>query len=406
MDNRIGSKSITYLLYLLLFMFSFGVGNFEKYFLLVIFGIYLYIVFYCAKGHLCIYRKSPVVPLAFWGLLYLLMFSLDGNDVISGLFYYLVGPVLFWLIGRDISTENDEKANLGIILMVSTGLLLHGIVNIGASISGGYFKYNAEYILDVWSGRTVSRTIVGMYMTPFVCAAIPLVFLWEKTLNIFIRIGLVIGVVIALASTVYVGNRSLLIITAVSLLFSVLYGMKVSRQKAKTLIGIILGVFLVSIVVISSLDEISNFVANSFLGKRNVSFLDDGRWSAYRYVFTNFFDYIFGWISSRTGVAGVGLAWAHNIWIDVFIYAGIIPALIFLVFSIKVLANNMKILKRNSFWGSSRLIALIMTIGVFLNWAVEPVLDANPYFFALCCFVFGAFEKWCKVSNPMSRKGH
>lgn len=398
MDNKIESKWLTRILYILLFLFSLGFGNYERYLMAAVLLIYIFVVFR-SGGRLSVYKRSPVVPLALWGSIYFAFYVLEGNDFMTGLFYYFIGPVLFWFVGRDIASEKDENTNLYLVLAVCSGLLIHGILNISTSITGEYFLYNAEYIHDYWSGRMVSRTIVGMYMTPFVCAAIPIIFLWDRGVKLVIKFLLLIGTLIALGLSIYVGNRSLLVIAILILIFSILFGMRVSKNKMRTFIGIIFGLFLLVIVLSGSVIDIGGYINNSFLSRRNTNLFEDGRWAAYSYVFDHFFDFIFGWISSRGGVSSVGLDWAHNIWIDIYIYSGIIPVLLFIAFSIGSFRNGLQLVRNTNISSSLRLISIIVLIGIFLNWAVEPVLVANPYYFALCCFMFGSFEKWEQLSK-------
>ena len=396
LNNKIESIWLTRILYVLLFMFALGFGNYERYILAVVLLIYLYVVFR-SGGRLSIYKRSPVAPLALWGIMYFAFYALEGNDFITGLFYYFICPVLFWFVGRDIASEKDDKTNPYLVLALCGGLLIHGILNISTSIKGGYFLYNAEYIHDYWSGRMVSRTIVGMYMTPFVCASIPIVFLWDKAIKLNIKLLLLSGTIVALGLSIYVGNRSLIAIAVLVLAFSAFYGLKVSRHKGRFFLAISIGVLLIAFLLSNSFFSIDEFIDNSFLARRNLNLLQDGRWKAYTYVFNHFFDFIFGWISSKGGVSSIGLNWAHNIWIDIYIYSGIVPALVFVVFSIRTFCNSLKYVRCNNAPSSLRLISIIVLIGIFLNWAVEPVLSANPYYFALCCLFFGVFENWAQT---------
>ena len=398
MDNKIESKWLTRILYLLIFLFALGFGNFERYIHAVVFLIYVYVVFR-SGGRLSIYKGSPVAPLALWGVIYFAFYALEGNDFLTGLFYYFIGPVLFWLVGRDIASEKNENTNLYLVLAVCSGLLIHGILNISTSISGGYFLNNAEYIHDYWSGRMASRTIVGMYMTPFVCVAIPIVFLWDKGVKTIVKVLLFAGTIVALGLSIYVGNRALLVIAVLVLMFSVFYGMRVSKNKLRSLLAIIFGLFLILIILSGNVINVEGFIENSFLGRRSTNLLQDGRWAVYAHVFKHFFDFTFGWVSNNGGIQSVGLEWAHNIWIDIYIYSGLLPAVAFLIFSVKSFRNSISIVKNYKISTSLRMISIITLIGIFLNWAVEPVLIANPYYFVICCFVFGSFEKWERLAK-------
>ena len=214
MNNQIESKWLTRVLYVLLFLFSLGFGNYEKYIMATVLLIYILVVFR-SGGEISVYQKSPVVPLALWGALYFVFFAIEGNDFVTGLFYYFIGPVLFWLVGRDIASEDDETSNLHLVLALCGGPLIHGILNVTTSITGGYFLYSAEQIRDYWSGSMISRTLVGMYMTPFVCASIPILLLWDKDIGLIIKLLLLLGTIVALGFSIYVGNRTLLTIAVI-----------------------------------------------------------------------------------------------------------------------------------------------------------------------------------------------
>lgn len=379
-----------YLMSILLFLFGLGVGNLEKIFIL---GFFVIVFWNHTKYYnYLIKRRSQLIPLALWGFFFSIMFVLEGGDIAGNLVYYLVAPSIMCVYGHDLISEDAAESDfLWYAYMVSLGFFLHAVISVVLSVKGGVFQYNAEYIKDVWTGRMISRTIMGMYMVPIVCVSIPMLFRVEGKRLLLQKLLAVTVVVSALVTSIYVGNRALLIISGILLVMSFVVALLFTKKKIRLLGVGLLFLLVVTILIGSNVVNLELFVGKSFLAKRSMDIKSDGRFEVYKLVIRNFDNYLFGWMSSGGYIEGTSLKWAHNVWVDIFIYGGVIPFVLFFNYSLRVIRDTITVSKNRFLKTTTKVTVIALLIGIFLNWAIEPVLQSNPYFLSACCMIFGMY---------------
>ena len=145
--------------------------------------------------------------------------------------------------------------------------------------------------------------------------------------------------------------------------------------------------------LVSNTLNLSNFIENSFLAKRSMNIISDGRFDAYKVVFQHFDNYLFGWMSSGDHIEGTSLKWAHNVWLDIFVFSGIVPLFLFLMYSFRVIRDTIAVLRNDFLKTNTKVTVAALVIGIFLNWGIEPVLQSNPYFLSACCMIFGMYAR-------------
>lgn len=379
-----------YLISILLFLFGLGIGNLEKIFILCFFVIVLWN--HIKYHNFLVKRKSQVIPLVLWGVFFSAMFVLEGEDIAGNIVYYLIAPSIMCIYGYDLIREDTAESDfLWYAYMVSLGFFLHTVISVVLSAKGGVFQYNAEYIEDVWTGRMISRTIMGMYMVPMVCVSIPMLFRVEGKKLLLQKLLAVTVVVSALITSIYVGNRALLIISGILLAISFVVALRFTKKKIRLLGFGLVFLLVVTILVGSNVVSLELFVRKSFLAKRSMDIKSDGRFEVYKLVLRNFDNYLFGWMSSGGYIKGTSLKWAHNVWVDIFVYGGIIPFVLFFNYSLRVIRDTIAVSKNKFLKMTTKVTVIALLIGVFLNWAIEPVLQSNPYFLSACCMIFGMY---------------
>lgn len=392
--KRNKTKEVLFLI--IMFLFAFGIGNAEKLFV-GFFAVYFALKI-ISKRFIQIKSKGQVLPLALWGMLYSLMSMIEGNDYITTIVYYFIAPVVLCALGYEFFFEECSEDSFNkYIFVISFGFFLHAVLSIINSINAGLFKYNAEYIQDFWNGRMISRTIMGMYMVPVVCYAIPRLL---SRISAIRKVLLIIMIVVPVLLSIYVGNRALLVIVLVLAAVSYMFGYKMSSNKLRFLFTALMILSAVIICVALNVMGIREFINSSFLASRTKSLRADSRFVVYLSVMKDFTKYLLGWISSGGGIIGeTGLVWAHNIWIDVFVYSGLLPLIFFIDYSIRVIKDTIRASRKKSFSLETRLCIIAFLVGVFLEWAVEPVLQSNPYFVSACCFIFGMISRMGDYGN-------
>ena len=403
MKNIIKIKKITkekfeqYLILLLSFAYSFGVGNAEKYIVLIILFAMIINAFIFDGGKIYIERNKQLRLLSIWGITYSIMYIMDGNGFLEGFVYYLGAPFIITMAYKRISIHfYQEKQYILLFIVLTLGFYLHGLVDVLISIKNHVFIYSSEYVLDYWSDSYINRTIIGMYLTPFVCISIPIILLGRKIIGIVTRMILSGAFIVAVLISIYLGNRSLLIISALLIFFGMIFGFKVSKHKSIFLCNILIIIFFVLVLGFFNQDTLAKYISQSFLTKRyQDGALNNSRFLIYSQIGSHFWDYAFGWITSREANTGISLSFAHNVWLDILIYGGFLSAFFFVMYTISIMKDVISIYKKSNY-ACFKLLVITFTIGIFLNWFVEPVLNADPYYFSSCCGIFSVCGQYAK----------
>lgn len=396
MRIRLKDNSYKHFFCILSFALALGIGHLEKVLLSVFFIWYVLLLLSQNNRSAVLYKRSQSIPLLIWGLLYAFYYIISGANVITSAIYYILGPVCFYLYANAIvNSLDDEKYIISLCIAIASGYFIHAVFNVLYSIQSGTFQYSSEYVLDIWSHELHNRTIIGMYLTPMVVCSIPVLFFRAHNINSVKRMGLVFCCVLADAISIYIGNRTLLVLTVVSLAVCVIQGIRIERKKIHLLLLCLFFIFFAWSLYLVDAFGIKEFMENSFLAKRTSVGLESSRWQLYSDTLRNILNYSLGFITTH-GNNGLALSWAHNIWLDILIFSGYIPFVLFLIFTVRVIevAISIQKLSASVFF---RIFVLSITCGLLLNWAVEPILSANPYYFMQCCLIFALFERYASV---------
>jgi hypothetical protein len=84
----------------------------------------------------------------------------------------------------------------------------------------------------------------------------------------------------------------------------------------------------------------------------------------------------------------------HNMWLDVYNVVGIIPFLLLLVLTFCFFFSYLRFnrLMKNTGRENERIVFQSLLIAFFLNMMIEPIIEANPYYFLIVLMFFGAME--------------
>ena len=383
-EKKIGSHALI----ILLFLYSLGIGNWEKYFVLIFF---VYVLFGKYRFRV---SNSQFIPLILWGVTYSIMYILRGNNFFTGSIYYLISPLVFFLLAKKmyqkVALDNKKEFIKLILFTVSLGFFFHGTLNILSSALNGTFNVSFEYVYDIWSHKLNNRTIIGLYLSPIVFITVPMLFFERKSIKIGFRIICLILLTLALLQSIYIGNRTILVIFVLLSIICLLIIIKDSKKKFQIIGGIIFVGMMFVVAYQINLFGLKKFILSSHLIQRNAG-LESSRWQVYREIITNFFEFIGGWMTGGDIVLSTG--YAHNMWLDIYIFSGIVPTLFFLIYTIRVLREMFKCYQKSETM-KEKLMIVAFVLGILLNWAVEPVLEANPYYVSVCIAIFSLIEEY------------
>lgn len=366
-----------------------GLFHLEKYYVLALLIVMLLIT--SGGKTIRLNKKSQIIPLALWGLVYSFYSIIGDGGLVESVVYYVIAPITFYSAGNYLSKKKILQSNgvLKCIILVCTCLFIHGLLNVVVSMKNGTFAIRKEYIYDIWSHVLNNRTLIGLYLTPIVCIAIPALFVGVKPYSRITWIAAVIGLIGSLYSSILVGNRSLIIITIAMFGLCFIISGRLRNMKKYYVIGFAI-VTLTIVVFEQDLFGVRSFVENSYLTQRvsEQGIISASRAVRIQEVLVNFFSYMGGWITHSSKPVTL---WTHNVWLDVYMYSGLFGVVLFISYTVRVVKSSFK-LARAATYPIDRLTVICLTVGILLNWASEPILIANPYYFAVCCFIFSIFE--------------
>ncbi len=376
-DNKVfrylESKSVFLLtaISILIFIGTLNIANTQKFFILP--AVVLMLLF-------VIYNKIIKIDLRFVLIIAFSFFYTLGCTIFNGfnlsyLFYPPSLIIVFQFCLTLIRTNNTKFLGI-IIFSYASGFFANYTSMIVASISNQGIYYDGGFISDFWHSSPDSfilRTGLSLYCLGITSYSIACLYKNQyRTLpNIIISL---ITICFCFVTSALTGNRSLIV---VFLVFFILLGLN-SIHKFKSLTTRIVLYSLISISFIFAFLILTQIIKLPF----QITFLErmldpsknsnSERTELYFIFFRNFHKYPIGGLNTIEG-----MNYVHNIFLDMYTYGGIIPFIVFLIFSIDMTIKLIKSKKKLAISEGRYMLYLsifILTIGLGL---FEPIYNAN-----------------------------
>lgn len=193
-------------------------------------------------------------------------------------------------------------------------------------------------------------------------------------------------------------NRSGIIISLICTFFIVYSGYN-SKNKIKIISSILLLFILCFIVIKSKIFETNIFDAYIYReeSEQNSGLFNAGsrswRWLE---AIPKIFQYPFGYkdLIPRD-------FFIHNIWLDVSCIAGILPFILLIIITYKMLITSYKLYKTN--FCNFTIVMLGLNVSFLLTFFMEPILVGSAIYFYLYCFFYGIVNQLYKqYTNNLS----
>ena len=324
-------------------------------------------------------------------------FGLSISDVVL----LLIGPTCAFTIGRVyIRKSTMSNALVLFVLVLSFGMYCHGMLNILAYYRSSYIDYYDYYrhSVDFWRGELVNVKTTEMLFTFATGIALGVVF---TNYPIKYRIASAGVIIASLGVSAFLANRTLIIIIAAVLVWRAIWWMankKVSfTLKMATVLMLLCCVVLLAYLINSNAFGFRDYFYSLKITKRFLSDNETGRFN----IWYSFFEKL-RFLKSPFGggdlVRVIGEEYFHNMWLDVYNISGCIP-FAFLVCLTMVLFREFfsfsRILKRTGQYNLNIVFQSLM-IAVLMNMMVEPIIEANPYYFLIIIMFSGAMNEYKK----------
>jgi hypothetical protein len=306
----------------------------------------------------------------------------DYNTPNSLLFGYFLFPPIFYFLGQYL-IKKYPFANIfyfiNFFICISLSLFPF-LANLNSILVNGFMPLNRN-ISSFWNEQnSVSATIMGSYFA-INLTLIPLILKRKKNNNEkkYAVISLVL-VFMSIVSIMNMSNRTGLLIMLLSLVTYIFF----SENKRKTVLVVFLLISIIILIYYFNIWGSQTWFENSnyFYRLTNTSLHEEGsRKDIWFNSMISFFSHPLGNYRSSE--------YAHNLWLDTGLRAGIfaiIPLLLFTIISIFKIIQLITNAHLNEF-------LKLMVIGIFLAFFVtffmEPILEGFYIFFFIFCLYFG-----------------
>lgn len=399
-NNRISSRRWEYIFWSLLFLFSISVFNLAGY----IFPLLLIFIIFICYDHIPISVEE--LCLFIFSISYFWFYYLNYDTSFKDIILYLVGPWGAYVIGKMYVIKSQrENARLISIVIISIGMFMHGVLNWIEILKSAYMSsYEYQRIaIDFWRKEIVSVTVTGMFFT--FATAVAIAGLFANVKKIY-KVLACIVLTICLSATVFFANRTLLFIVLIIFGYRILmeiFGINNNLKKRLEVVFFLSCIIIVvGVLIVLNVGGIKDAVLSlKIVGRLSNKNSDGGRVSLWLCFFEKllFLDFLWGgkYISKSSGIS-----YMHNLWLDVYDTVGIIPSINLLIFTIMVCVNLKSFFKKIKRRKDTNTYICIQSLffAIFLNCMVEPIIEANPYYFLCIIMMIGIIKgyelKGCK----------
>ncbi len=340
--------------------------------------------------------STPELTLMGFSLLYFVMYSFHFPVTIEEIILYLAGPWGAYLIGKQyVLRARSKNALITLIIILAAGMCLHGLLNWFAMLRSEYMVTYAykRLSVDFWRNEVVTVTVTGMFFSFATGLAIGALFSKTKAK---VKTVAVVTLAACLGATIFFANRTLLVIIAIMLVGYVaatLISTKISAAR-KTLLLSLMALALVLLVMafVFNWFGIADRIMSLKLFQR-MSGNEGGRLDQWILILKDnaFARYPLG--GGHIAVTG-GENYLHNLWLDIYNRAGVLPFIMIVIFTVQMVVRYLPFRKQMLRCGKAVECTCVtaLLVATVLNCMVEPIIEANPYYFLIVLMFLGAMN--------------
>ena len=310
-------------------------------------------------------------------------------------FYSVMGfccPMAYY-IGSNLLNHKEDTIRKAIYLLAAA-MACHILLNVGYEIVfRGIDRFlNSSSHYDFWTREKVSTTATAVNLDLLIGCLYHLL-LHEK--NPAAKFFCYFFFVLDILYCVILGRRTqilLLLICFVCLFFfELLFTGELSGRVKRNLLRIVLGlsVFIAAVVLCYAFDLLGlNHLFNNIyiIDKFRQGIIDHDRLSLFINGIKLMPQHLWGG-QEISGILGVQI---HDLWMDIYDYAGIVSYVLFLIYSLHCLRIMVRTVRDKSL--QYRTLYLGVFICVTLQMFLEPVMSGSSLFLMIVILVFGMLE--------------
>lgn len=334
-------------------------------------------------------------------MLWLMVFSISYSAIyilhygfgFSEFCNHLIAPWGAYLVGKCYTRRFSRGQPLmRLITVLAAGLFTHGTLNILLQIF--VYPYTASYsraAYDVWHRQYISVTGAGMLYTLMTGLAFGVLYSKIPRRYKVMALG-IIG--IAMLYSLELAHRTTTVMIAIILVVYVIrrvvINFRTTRKNILALMAGVLAVVLLIACIVFDVLGLRSWITDQYLYLRltDAEVARSGsRFAIWMSFLKRFFQYPMG--GGRMPLAE-NATYVHNMWFDIYYNCGIVPFLAIMGATWCGFKNVKRVMKNKATISPVvRNCLFFVSIAFVLNAAVEPVLDANPYFLFAYLMILG-----------------
>lgn len=344
----------------------------------------------------CIWKSKFLIRLSFSGTFSFLIFSSIsymfiyirnyGFTGFSSFFMRFISPILLFYIGVYRSKKGTNQL-INDMLIIGFAEFVHGFLNVITNLNVKVLEVEGRPYNDIYGG-IISATIQNLLFIVS-CSLLFYFLVCEKRKRIKI-IGL-LSILGGLYGTIANASRTLIYLTVISFVIALFMYSLLYHKKQSKVFKVWLCVFVIFIIggIVISLDlfQLAERFVNTSLGQRllqnnsDIPFGNNIRLLYARNILVRLFKYPMGNMPYPH--------YAHNLWVDVAKETGIIPLIMYSLFSILSLKTVIYIFMSKKIEKDLKIFIVSLTVAYYIAFFTEPIMIGAPYIFANYCFLIG-----------------
>lgn len=311
-------------------------------------------------------------------------------------FYSIMGfcfPMAYY-IGSNIQ-KTDERSIKRVIYLIAFSMALHICLNfvVDVVIDGADF-FNSINHYDAWMKEYVPTTATAVNGVMLISLSYYLlIFEKEKKYQLT---GFILLLIILLYD-IALGRRTPLFLLILCIIYSVIFNIKVIKNnkiRKDVLYGfIVLIMIIVLLITVSYVFDIfgsKEFIENLGIIKKFKDYgLDTGRLDIFIEAIKLAPQHLWGG-KEISDIIGIQI---HDLWMDTFDYAGIIPFVLLVVHTIIFISIFIKIMKNNSINKEYKLFISVLFLAITIQLLLEPIMTGSSLFIILVIMIEAMLEK-------------
>lgn len=313
-------------------------------------------------------------------------------------FYSVMGlclPMAYY-VGQNILDDTSVSFKETVYLIVF-GMGIHVLLNFGYDLimyGPEFYAHRSHY--DIWTQDIIKTTTTAVnYIIPTSCVY----YVLFKENDKKIKYSFVVMYGIMMIYNIFLGRRTPLLMFGLVLGVGLLIN-AIEKKSYRLLVGVcgavIITTLLIGILVITNFNGFADIFFSLHIVSKFVVFgLDGGRLGILLDAIKYMPQYPWGG-QNISGLLGIQI---HDVWTDIYDYAGIIPYILIIVYFVMNFVLIFKAVRNKNVSREIKTLSLFVFVCCMIEMFLEPVMTGSSVFFICFVLIFSLLDAYLRKVN-------